>query len=79
LIRFGVDNKIKRTKFENMVNNESKARMYGELLNEHTRVGNLISEIKAENFEMNDEQKNRIRVLENKQIQIMMAIKKLMS
>lgn len=58
---------------------ESKARMYGELLNEHTRVGNLISEIKAENYEMNDDQKNRIRVLENRQIQIMMAIKKLMS
>lgn len=58
---------------------ESKARMYGELLNEHTRVGNLISEIKAENYEMNDDQKNRIRVLENRQIQIMMSIKKLMS
>jgi len=62
-----------------MMNNESKARMYGELLNEHTRVGNLIAEVKAENFEMNDEQNTRIRVLENKQIQIMMAIKKLMS
>lgn len=59
------------------MNNESKARMYGELLNEHTRVGNLISEVKAENFEMNDEQNTRIRVLENKQIQIMMAIKKI--
>jgi len=62
-----------------MMSQESKARMYGELLNEHTRVGNLISEIKAENYEMNDDQKNRIRVLENRQIQIMMAIKKLMS
>jgi hypothetical protein len=61
------------------MDNSSKAMMYGQLLNEHTRVGNLISEIKAENFEMNDEQKTRIRVLENRQIQIMMAIKKLMS
>ncbi len=61
------------------MDNSSKAMMYGQLLNEHTRVGNLISEIKAENFEMNDEQKNRIRVLENRQIQIMMSIKKLMS
>jgi len=61
------------------MDNSSKAMMYGQLLNEHTRVGNLISEIKAENFEMNDEQKTRIRVLENQQIQIMMAVKKLMS
>ena len=61
------------------MDNSSKAMMYGQLLNEHTRVGNLISEIKAENFEMNDEQKTRIRVLENRQIQIMMSIKKLMS
>jgi hypothetical protein len=61
------------------MDNSSKAMMYGQLLNEHTRVGNLISEIKAENFEMNDEQNTRIRVLENRQIQIMMAIKKLMS
>ena len=51
------------------MDNSSKAMMYGQLLNEHTRVGNLISEIKAENFEMNDEQKTRIRVLENQQIQ----------
>jgi hypothetical protein len=61
------------------MNESSKAQMYGKLLNEHTRVGNLISEIKAEHFEMNDEQKTRIRVLENQQIQIMMAVKKLMS
>ena len=61
------------------MNLESKARVYGELLNEHTRVGNKISEIKAEHYELNDEQRNRIRVLENKQIQIMMTIKKLMS
>ena len=59
--------------------NSQKAQMYGQLLNEHTRVGNQISEIKAEHFEMNDEQMKRIKVLENKQVQIMLAIKKLMS
>ena len=61
------------------MNQESKARLYGQLLNEHTRVGNQISEIKAEHYELNDEQKNRIRLLENKQIEIMLSIKKLMS
>jgi len=48
--------------------NSQKAQMYGQLLNEHTRVGNQISEIKSEHFEMNDEQMRRIRVLENQQV-----------
>ena len=59
--------------------NSQKAQMYGQLLNEHTRVGNQISEIKSEHFEMNDEQMRRIRVLENQQVQIMLSIKRLMS
>jgi len=59
--------------------NSQKAQVYGQLLNEHTRVGNQISEIKSEHFEMNDEQMRRIRVLENQQVQIMLSIKRLMS
>jgi len=59
--------------------NSQKAQVYGQLLNEHTRVGNQISEIKSEHFEMNDEQMRRIRVLENQQHQIMATIKNLMS
>jgi hypothetical protein len=59
--------------------NSQKAQMYGQLLNEHTRVSNQISEIKSEHFEMNDEQMGRIKVLENKQVQIMLSIKRLMS
>jgi len=61
------------------MDNSKKAEMYGQLLNEHTRVGNQISEIKSEHFEMNDEQMRRIRVLENQQVQIMLSIKRLMS
>lgn len=61
------------------MDNSQKAQMYGQLLNEHTRVANQISEIKSEHFEMNDEQMKRIKVLENKQVQIMLAINKLMS
>jgi hypothetical protein len=61
------------------MDNSKKAEMYGQLLNEHTRVGNQISEIRAEHFEMNDEQMKRIKVLENKLHQIMATIKNLMS
>ncbi len=59
--------------------NSEKAKIYGQLLNEHTRVGNQISEIKSENFEMNDEQLKRIKVLENRLVHIMKTIKTLMS
>jgi hypothetical protein len=61
------------------MDNSQKAQMYGQLLNEHTRIGNQISEIRAEHFEMNDEQMKRIKVLENKLHQIMATIKNLMS
>ena len=61
------------------MDNTQKAQMYGQLLNEHTRVGNQISEIRAEHFEMNDEQMKRIKVLENRLHQIMETIKNLMS
>lgn len=38
---------------------------------EYTRIQNQISNIKGESFEMNDKQKNEVRLLENKLKQIM--------
>jgi hypothetical protein len=61
------------------MNQEQKAQAYGELLNEHTRVGNRISEIKGQDIEMNKEQLKKIQELENRQVQIMYQINKLMS
>lgn len=58
---------------------QQKAEYYGHLLNEHTRVGNQISEIKGQDIEMNDKQRQQIRELEGKQIQIMNTIRKMMS
>jgi hypothetical protein len=40
---------------------EQKSQLYSNLLLQHTRLDNQINEIKAENFEMNDEQMGRIR------------------
>jgi len=56
---------------------EMKARLYGQLLNEHTRIGNKITEIKGQNIEPNQKQKEEIRKLELQQIKIMNDIRKL--
>jgi hypothetical protein len=56
---------------------EMKARLYGQLLNEHTRIGNKISEIKGQNIEPNQKQKEEVRKLELQQIKIMNDIRKL--
>jgi hypothetical protein len=56
---------------------QQKADAYGQLLNEHTRVGNKISEVKGQNFEMTKDQLRQIEILQQKQIQIMEKIKKL--
>ncbi len=61
------------------MDNNSKARIYGELLNEHTRLGNMISEIKVSNYELTQEQKQQIRILQNRQVEIMKSINKLFS
>lgn len=56
---------------------QQKAQAYGELLNEHTRIGNKISEIKGQDYELNQEQLRQISILQQKQIQIMEKIKNL--
>lgn len=53
------------------MNNEQKAKIYNQLMFEYTRIQNQISAIKGESFEMNDKQKNEVRLLENKLKQIM--------
>ena len=58
--------------------NEQKAQQYGQLLNEHTRLGNKIASIKGESIELNQKQLNEIRDLESKQVQIMNSLQRLM-
>jgi hypothetical protein len=57
---------------------EQKSQLYSNLLLQHTRLDNQINEIKAENFEMNDEQMGRIRVLQSKQGQLVAQMQQLM-
>ena len=61
------------------MNDEFKAQRYGELLNEHTRLSNEVSSVKGESIELSGEQKERIKKLQNRQVQIMNEINKLLS
>lgn len=59
------------------MNQDRKAEIYGELLNTHTRISNQISEIKGQSIELSQEQLKNIRILENRQLQIMSQIRRL--
>ena len=61
------------------MNETQKAQMYGQLLNDHTRLHNQIQEIKGQNLELNQEQIGKVRQLEEGQRRIMAALNKLMS
>jgi hypothetical protein len=58
---------------------QEKAKLYGQLLNEHTRIGNQISEIKGQSIELNEKQSAQVKQLQGKQIDIMNKIRKLLS
>jgi hypothetical protein len=59
------------------MNEEQKAQLYGQLLNEHTKLFNEISLLKSENMENNPSVTNKIYDLERKQFEIMNKIKTL--
>jgi len=50
---------------------------YERLLNEHRIISNQISDIKAEDFELNEEQKKKIQNLQRKQVELMNQMQKL--
>ena len=61
------------------MNESQKAALYGQLLNEHTRLHNKINEIKCQNIELNKSQMDEIKRLEMRQLQIMNQIRVMMS
>lgn len=61
-----------------MDNNKVKADLYGQLLNEHTRLSNQISSIKGESIDLNDKQKRDIFDLQQRQLKIMRQLESLM-
>lgn len=62
-----------------MMSAEQKAQIYGQLLNDHTRLHNQINEIKGQNIDLNPKQIQEIRQLEQRQVQIMQQIHRLLS
>lgn len=61
------------------MNELNKANVYGQLLNEHRRLHNLITEIKGQNMELSEKQLLEIKQLEKQQVKIMNDINKLLS
>jgi hypothetical protein len=60
------------------MDNNRKAELYGQLLNEHTRLSNQISAIKGESLELNEKQKREIQSLNQRQLFIMKQLESLM-
>lgn len=56
---------------------EQKRLLYESLLNQHRTISNQISEIKARNFELTEQDKKEITKLESRLIEIMNQIKSL--
>ena len=61
------------------MNEINKANVYGQLLNEHRRLHNLINEIKSQNLDLTQSQLLEIKQLEKQQVKIMNDINKLLS
>jgi hypothetical protein len=51
--------------------------IYGQLLNEHSRIGNEISDIKANSVELNENDRKKVQQLQKRQLEIMNQIKTL--
>lgn len=56
---------------------QQKAQVYGNLLNEHTKLFNEINRIKSESLDLNPEQQRKIQIMEQKQLEIMQQVKRL--
>lgn len=52
-----------------------KRMIYESMLNEHRRVQNEIADIKANSFELNEEEKKKVKELETRQVQLMNQMK----
>jgi hypothetical protein len=56
---------------------EDKRIIHGHLMNEHRRLANEIADIKANSFELNEEEKRKISELQKRQILIMKQLENL--
>jgi len=59
------------------MDNEQKANRYNSLMFKYDNLSNKISQIKGESLEMNEEQKNRIRLIERDMLLVQNEIERL--
>lgn len=52
------------------MNQEQKAQVYNQMMNEYTKLENQVSAIKGESFEMNESQQQRINELKKRMLLI---------
>jgi hypothetical protein len=52
--------------------------IHGHLMNEHRRLANEIADIKAESYELNEEQKKKVSELQQRQLIIMKQLENLL-
>ena len=57
--------------------NEQKAEVYNQLMYEYTKTQNQVSSIKGESIDLNPQQLNQIRELENKMRYLMERVSRL--
>jgi hypothetical protein len=57
---------------------QDKRIIHGQLMNEHRRLSNEIADIKANSYELNDEEKRRVADLQRQQLMIMKRLENLL-
>jgi hypothetical protein len=57
---------------------QDKRIIHGQLMNEHRRLANEVADIKAESYELNDDQKRRVAELQRQQMLIMKKLENLL-
>jgi len=57
---------------------QDKRVIHGQLMNEHRRLSNEIADIKANSYELNEEEKKRVAELQRQQLIIMKRLENLL-
>jgi hypothetical protein len=59
-------------------NMQDKRILHGQLMNEHRRLANEVADIKANSYELNEEEKRKVADLQRQQLLIMKRLENLL-
>ena len=57
---------------------QDKRLIHGQLMNEHRRLANEIADIKANSYELNEQEKRQVAELQRRQLMIMKQLENLL-